>query len=183
LFDTTYYPLDKYGPGGAERRNSLAVAEFSYKEVGIKFKETNIFDDFRQLIEAFKPDLLGLSTVEPTHLLGMDLLTSVKDLHIPTIVGGVYTTFSPEEVIKEESVDMICLGEGEQTIVEICERWLVIKTSLQLKTFGLSKMVKHTKTQSLNLKIWMIFLFWTFLYLMKREFIGLWPAKCTEWLL
>ena len=46
LFDTTYYPLDKYGPGGAERKDSLAVAEFSYKEVGIKFQETNIFDDF-----------------------------------------------------------------------------------------------------------------------------------------
>lgn len=122
LFDTTYYPLDKYGPGGAERKDSLAVAEFSYKEVGIKFQETNIFDDFRKLIEDFKPDLLGLSTVEPTHILGMDLLNSVKDLHIPTIVGGVYTTFSPEEVIKEESVDMICLGEGEQTIVEICEK-------------------------------------------------------------
>ena len=45
LFDTTYYPLDKFGPGGAERKGSLAVAEFSYKKVGIKFMETNIFED------------------------------------------------------------------------------------------------------------------------------------------
>jgi len=122
LFDTTYYPLDKFGPGGAERRGSLQVAEFSYKEVGIKFMETNIFDDFRELVKDYEPDLVGLSTVEPTHLLGMELLNCIKDLNIPVIVGGVYTTFSPDNVINEDSVDMICLGEGEQTIVEICEK-------------------------------------------------------------
>ena len=118
LFDTTYYPFDKFGPGGSDRQGSLEVAEFSYKEVGIKFKETNIYDDFRKLVVEYKPDLIGLSTVEPTHLLGMELLNCVKDLNIQVIVGGVYTTFSPENVIQEDAVDMICLGEGEKTIVE-----------------------------------------------------------------
>ena len=86
LFDTTYYPMYELSGEGAERKGSLQVAEFSYAEVGIKFIETDIFEDFRACVKNYKPNLIALSTVEPTHLLGIKLLESVRDLGIPTIV-------------------------------------------------------------------------------------------------
>ena len=100
LFDTTYYPVYELSGnevvtvGGAERKGSLQVAEFSYKEVGIEFIGTDIYEDFRRCVKDYEPNLIALSTVEPTHLLGIKLLESVRDLGIPTIVGGCFAIFS-----------------------------------------------------------------------------------------
>jgi anaerobic magnesium-protoporphyrin IX monomethyl ester cyclase len=122
LFDTTYYPMyDLTGPG-AERKESLQVAEFSYKEVGIEFITTDIYEDFRACVEEYQPDLIALSTVEPTHLLGIALLNAVKDLEIPTIVGGCHAIFSPTHVFEEDCVDIVGIGEGEECLVELCTK-------------------------------------------------------------
>ena len=122
LFDTTYYPMHELSSSGADRQGSLQVAEFSYKDVGIEFKTTNIFDDFRSKIEEFQPNLIALSTVEPTHVLGIKLLESVYDLNIQTIVGGCFAIFSPQHVFNEECVDIVCIGEGEECLVELCSK-------------------------------------------------------------
>lgn len=37
-----------------------------------------------------------------------------------TVVGGPTPTFAPEEVIKEDCVDIICIGEGEEAMAELC---------------------------------------------------------------
>ena len=49
LFDTTYYPNAVDDAGGGERKDTLQVAEFDYAEVGIEFKLTDMFDDFRSV--------------------------------------------------------------------------------------------------------------------------------------
>ena len=36
--------------------------------------------------------------------------------------GGVFATFAPHLVIKHNSVDMVCVGEGETCIVNLCEK-------------------------------------------------------------
>lgn len=120
LFDTTFYPwTDK---AGGERCGSLQVAEFDYGKVGIKFITTDVFQDFHLLVREFNPQLIALSTVEPTHEFGIRLLNTVQGTGIPTIVGGVFSIFSPDDVIREESVDMVCVGEGERCLAELCDR-------------------------------------------------------------
>jgi hypothetical protein len=120
LFDTTFYSWTK--DAGGERCGSLQVAQFNYGDVGVTFKQTDVYSDFIQLVTDYKPSLVALSTVEPTHLFGLDLLSRIRHLDIPTIVGGVHTIFSPDSVIAEPCVDMICLGEGEQCLVNLCEK-------------------------------------------------------------
>lgn len=120
LFDTTFYKWTDIA--GGERSGSLQVAEFDYSTIGIDYIESNVFEDFQKLVEEYKPNLIGLSTVEPTHEFGVRLISHVRDFKIPTIVGGVHTIFSPDDVINEENVDMICVGEGEKCIVELCEK-------------------------------------------------------------
>jgi radical SAM superfamily enzyme YgiQ (UPF0313 family) len=39
-----------------------------------------------------------------------------------TICGGVHPTLSPEECIAEPAFDMVCRGEGEQLMVELCAK-------------------------------------------------------------
>lgn len=38
------------------------------------------------------------------------------------IVGGIFATFAPEEIIAEDCVDMVCVGEGEYALVELCTK-------------------------------------------------------------
>ncbi|MBP7529546.1 MAG: B12-binding domain-containing radical SAM protein [Syntrophorhabdaceae bacterium] len=118
LFDTTFYPWTN--EAGGERSGSLQVAKFDYGQVGIEFIMTDVFEDFRSLVEDFNPQLIALSTVEPTHEFGIKLLNRVADMGIPTVVGGVFSIFSPDEVLREEAVDMVCVGEGETCLAKLC---------------------------------------------------------------
>ena len=124
LFDNTYYPPEEAETtsGDQARVATLQIPAFNYEQVGVRPMTTNPFQDFLKLVLHFKPDLIGLSAVEPTFLFGIKCLETVRDLGIPHIVGGVHAIFSPEDVIKYGAVDMVCLGEGEECIVELCNR-------------------------------------------------------------
>lgn len=152
LFDTTYYPMHELSGPGAERKGSLQVAEFSYAEVGIKFIETDIYEDFRACVKSFKPDLIALSTVEPTHLLGIKLLEAVRDLGIPTIVGGCFAIFSPEHVFAEESVDIVCIGEGEECLLELCTKMANNEDYTSIKNLWIKHNGKEFKNEKTELK-------------------------------
>lgn len=121
VFDTTHYrtaekSLDEI------RVEILQLRPSNLKEKGVEFKETKVFEDFKKAVEQFKPDIIGISATDDTYQLGIDLLSKLKDKAFFTIVGGVYPTFAPDKVIRNEDVDAICMGEGEQALVELCKR-------------------------------------------------------------
>ncbi len=124
LFDNTYYPPTETqtNSGDQARVSSLQIPAFNYETVGIQPMRTDVYEDFRKVVLEFNPHLIGLSAVEPTFLFGIKCLETVQDLAIPTIVGGVHAIFSPEDVIKCDAVDMVCIGEGEECLVELCQK-------------------------------------------------------------
>ena len=67
--------------------------------------------------------MIGLSAVSLTYPFGIKLLRILrKEVHnIPTIVGGIHATISPEDVLKEDCVDYVCRGEGEYAVLELME--------------------------------------------------------------
>ena len=73
-------------------------------------------------VEDFSPDLIALSTTEDMFHLGIRLINCVKNLKILTIAGGVFPTFAPELVLKYDAIDIVCKGEGEDALVELCNR-------------------------------------------------------------
>lgn len=105
LFDTTF------------------VVQGSFEEVSAKFmqKFDQILADFKKKIEDFKPDmfLVGIRSLEFDF--STKLLREAK-ANIPAIFGGQHPTVSPEEVIKSDVVDYICVGEGEEAIIELLEK-------------------------------------------------------------
>jgi hypothetical protein len=135
LFDTTYYLWDhanasvtgqgvgKFDVSSDKRKEmTLQVRPFNLEERGIRPKETNMADDFRHMVDTFQPDLVAMSAVEDTFPQGLFLLQQIKDRNIPTIVGGVFATFAPHLAIRDDAVDMVCVGEGEGALIELCER-------------------------------------------------------------
>lgn len=121
LFDTTFYKTREI-TGDDARVMSLQVKPTDFAKFGIAFNKTNMIDDFLLKVQKSKPNLIGLSAVSLTYPHGLKLLKSLGDNRPPTIVGGAHATVCPDSVIKEDAVDMVCVGEGEEALLELCQK-------------------------------------------------------------
>ena len=74
-------------------------------------------------VKEYDPDVVAYSVTTGMHLYILDLNRKVKALlpDVISVFGGPHPTFCPEYV-KEEGVDAVCRGEGEESIVELCDR-------------------------------------------------------------
>lgn len=150
LFDTTYHSMDNdHFYHDKVKEASLQVLPTNMGDRGVHAKTTSAFDDFSAKIESFHPDLIAMSTVEDTFLRGVSLLKHVRHYKIPTIVGGVFPTFAPEKAISYDCIDMVCVGEGENVLLELCKRmsngkeycnvpglWTKTKTGIEKNQMG-----------------------------------------------
>src|SRR3989337_2309933 len=50
------------------------------------------------------------------------MLRAIENSNIPVIAGGVFPTFAPEVLLSNKNVHIVCVGEGEEAIVELCKR-------------------------------------------------------------
>jgi len=126
IFDTTYYSLDYGMDSDGSKMERLNVVPFKMETKGIKRKTTDWKKDLHKQISNFKPDLLAISSTEDMWELGIKVLNEIKDYktknNIPVIAGGVFATFAPEICIKEELVDLVCVGEGENALIDLCNK-------------------------------------------------------------
>lgn len=77
---------------------------------------------FLRAIKDFQPDLIAVSMVDVSYNYTVSLLSRIKkEIDIPVIAGGVTVTMSPEMVIGNDCVDVICVGEGEDPLVELAQ--------------------------------------------------------------
>ncbi|MFH1380339.1 MAG: cobalamin-dependent protein, partial [bacterium] len=76
----------------------------------------------RLLKQQLPVDLLAFSTTSNDFSYVRQLAGWAKEMvDVPVICGGVHATVAPEEVIADENMDMICVGEGEDALVELCD--------------------------------------------------------------
>ena len=126
IFDSTYYAVDYGIDSDGTQMDKLAVIPFNMEDRGIRIKDTSWKDDLKKQVERFKPNLIALSTTEDMWELGVKFLHEIKNYKIknkiPVIAGGVFPTFAPEIVSKEELVDLVCVGEGENALVDLCKK-------------------------------------------------------------
>ncbi|MFA5088793.1 MAG: radical SAM protein [Candidatus Omnitrophota bacterium] len=126
MFDTTYYEkLDgdhSEADSDQMKADKLMVRPFKMPKE-ILLKRTNVYEDFEKKVSDFHPDLLAVSATEDMFLLGIKLLKTIRrQTNILTILGGVFATFAPELVLSYPEIDLICRGEGEETLRILCDR-------------------------------------------------------------
>lgn len=128
LFDTTFYKFDdEIAIIDSDKEDEKSLQVRPVKDIheqdddDLHFKKTtrSAIIDFRQTIDEFKPDLIAVSCTETTFLRGLKLIEETKDLKIPNVFGGVFPTFAPDLAISYNDVDMICVGEGENAILDL----------------------------------------------------------------
>ncbi len=78
--------------------------------------------EIRETIESYQPSIVGMtclfSSVFPVI---REVCREIKsiDPDIFTIVGGTYPNFMAERCLSDPGLDAVCLGEGEETFVEV----------------------------------------------------------------
>ncbi len=124
LFDSTDYPnpeCEEFNSDKAKEAN-LNVRPFDDTLLKVSFKDENVYEAFEKCVSKHQPGLIAMSCTEDMFPIGISLLKRTAKLKIPTLLGGVFPTFAPELVISCPEVDMICVGEGEHVVAELCER-------------------------------------------------------------
>jgi len=141
LFDTTFIKCGDTEGEEALRANSLQVVNPDLTKYGLIGKEANVFLEFEKMIQSFNPDIVGMTAVDPNYEFGLEFLNFLKKNHpnIKTIMGGPVPTFIPDEVIANDCVDMICLGEGEEAIVELADAIQAGKDFIDIKNLWVKK--------------------------------------------
>jgi anaerobic magnesium-protoporphyrin IX monomethyl ester cyclase len=80
------------------------------------------FDEFLRRLRNSR--IVGITSTTPTFNSALNyakkIKKALKDVFI--IFGGVHASFEPERVLQNDFVDAVCIGEGEETIVEVAER-------------------------------------------------------------
>ena len=91
---------------------------------------------FDTLLKRLKKSIMvGITSTTPTFNSALRYARRIKEAlpDIFVILGGVHVTFRPLDAVKNSFVDAICVGEGEETVVEVAERVEVGKTLEDVK--------------------------------------------------
>ncbi len=94
------------------------------------------YDILHQRLQQFKPDLLGVTSVTMTFNAAIQVVEDAKKIKpdLLTLMGGPHVSFCAHETLSAfPSLDLIVIGEGEQTIVEVAHQALNGRNWSQIK--------------------------------------------------
>ncbi len=78
--------------------------------------------ELSETVSRTRPDLVAFSATTLQFARVRELAGWLKeDLGATTICGGVHPTIAPEEAISGDAIDYICVGEGEESLLEFCD--------------------------------------------------------------
>lgn len=124
-FDTREYNVLE-PPLGLLALMSYVNRKFEGEVTGKLLKSRLDFDSFEELVEQVKeynPDLIGFRAMTFYRAFFHDSVAALRDAGIgtPIVVGGPYPTASYEDVAKDENIDLVAVGEGENTLVDLLQ--------------------------------------------------------------
>lgn len=102
--------------------DSLEKAGFSVRLVHEEGTKANI-QALVDLVSTEKPSFVGFSVVTgPSIIPSLEASMEIKERHdVPIVWGGLQPTLLPEEALAKACIDLLVIGEGEKTIVELAQ--------------------------------------------------------------
>jgi len=114
----------------------------------------SIFDSKDILVKnilAKNPDLVGFSVFTHNYQWALAVASLIKKVvDIPIIFGGIHPTILPQEVISNDCVDMVCVGEGEEAMVELLDNFKSGKTDIKNIWFKNKNKIIQNPLRELN---------------------------------
>ena len=105
------------------------------------FVKTNIMENFHKKIEDFDPNFIAISVVENTYPIARRIIRSLpeKMKKIPIVWGGVFASFASQIILNDNVGDYVCRGEGEDAMIEFCNRLCEGKPTHNVQNFFVKK--------------------------------------------
>ncbi len=123
------------GPGFIGAYLRMHGHEVGFVRAGVDASETEVVNR----VAAEEPDIVGISLTTRQWLRGRQLIGALRSrLDVPVIAGGLHPTFAPEAVLAAPGFDYLCLGEGEEPMLD-----LVKALSGQSATDGIANIWKR----------------------------------------
>lgn len=81
------------------------------------------YEEVLEHIKKIEPDIIGFTSPTPSFQQAADLSKMIKQQNpnIKIIIGGPHSSALPLDTAKEPSLDFVCFGEGELTMLELVE--------------------------------------------------------------
>jgi len=114
-----------------------------YKEFGNKIEgkiaksriDFENFDELTALLNEFKPDVIGIRSLTVYKELFHRAASQVKHWrgNVPVIAGGPYATSDYSSILHDRNIDVVILGEGEDTFCELIGHLMVNQGKLPVE--------------------------------------------------
>lgn len=116
-------------PLGALALLSYMNERFQDKVDGRILKSFIDFDslsELTELVNEFQPDLIGIRTLSYYKIFFSDVVRQIRlhAPHVPIIAGGPHPTIAYDELLTENDIQAVVIGEGEITCAEILDEML-----------------------------------------------------------
>jgi radical SAM superfamily enzyme YgiQ (UPF0313 family) len=102
----------------------VSMIFFKEKNIALDLMELPTREEYDHLIELIRdldPDLVGMSVRSPFITIASEITRAIQQTLVkPVIWGGTHATVAPEQSI--QIADIICLGEGEDALLELGQR-------------------------------------------------------------
>lgn len=110
----TYY----VGVGSLASVLKKAGHEVSLLHITTAIKER----EFEHRLETSDPDLIAFSCTTHMYPFVQQYASRTKKCfpQVLTVCGGVHPTLNPQQVISDPNIDIVCMGEGEDVLTELC---------------------------------------------------------------
>lgn len=113
--------------------SSLENASFSVKIVDDDLLQMG-YEKVSQLAAKLNPQIIAITATTSTIKTALKYMKLIKKL-LPNslyVIGGPHPTFMPREVLNESVLDVVVLGEGEETLVDLTRKYMD-KNSMDLE--------------------------------------------------
>lgn len=131
FFGSPFYSL----PGKKQHPLSLLyISTYIEKQLGVDVKVLD-FPQFiseekyekitREVVREFQPQIVGISlytlSIYDSYNLAKKIKSEAKNIFV--VMGGIHTSFYPDEIITRDFIDAIVIGEGEKTFCDLVEKF------------------------------------------------------------
>lgn len=135
IFDYTFV---KTHDVNKEETSSVAVylpTEYTIEDLALKDPVVIIEEALQKKIDSFNPGLILVSVMTGYVQKIINLLKKVK-FKCKIIFGGVHPTICAKDILENEIIDFVCVGEGEKLILELSDALEKGKDYTSIKNMG-----------------------------------------------
>lgn len=118
------------------------------KIIDLTFHKKNWQKYIFDMILDFDVDLIGISCLSFNYYQAIEIAKFLKSkFDLPIIFGGIHVILMPEEVIQNECVDMVCIGEGEYVLKDLLDNVLTCDSVEGIWYKDNGKVIKNNKRE------------------------------------